>query len=469
MGSPPIDFDIELIRRYDQPAPRYTSYPTALHFRDAFPESVYREQVATSNEDFIPRPLSLYVHIPFCTAPCFYCGCHRLIIHPRRAAAAGEVYLGALLREIDHQASLFDRSREVVQLHLGGGTPTFLADADLARLLAAIDRAFRIDWSERRDFAIEVDPRTATPERIAFLADLGFNRLSLGVQDFDAEVQRAINRIQPPERVAALLEAARGAGFVSVNLDLIYGLPHQTEESFGCTLERVVALRPDRLAIYAYAHLPQRFPAQRRLKEQALPDARTRLSLLRLSVERLTEAGYRHIGLDHFALPGDELARALDRGRLHRNFNGYSTHPECDLVGMGLSSIGLVGDVYVQNARSLPRYLAMIDEGRLPIERGLLMSEDDRLRRAIIQDIMCRMSLRFAEYERRFEVDFRERFASELERLAVLAGDGLIELREDGLSILPRGRFLLRAIAMCFDAYLPREQITRFPSYSRVI
>lgn len=469
MVFPSIEFDAELVRRYDQQAPRYTSYPTAPQFRDDFPEATYREQVAASNEDPIPRPLSLYVHVPFCFSPCFYCGCHRLIVHPRRAASESAAFLRRLVREIELQATLFDHGREVVQLHFGGGTPTFLDDAHLARLMEALGQAFRLDWDDDRDFSIEVDPRTVTPERIAFLADLGFNRLSLGVQDFDPEVQRAIHRVQSVETVAALIEAARDAGFVSVNLDLIYGLPYQTGERFARTLEEVIALRPDRLAIYAYAHLPQRFPAQRHLPQHALPDAEARLTLLGLSIERLSAAGYRYIGMDHFARPEDELARALERGRLHRNFNGYSTHPECDLVGLGPTSIGFVGDTYVQNARSLPRYFTAIDEGRLAIERGLLMSEDDRLRRAIIQDIMCRDGLRFADYERRFDIVFRERFAAEIARLSELARDGLIELDEAGLRVLPRGRLLLRAIAMCFDAYLPRERIAPLARYSRVI
>lgn len=464
-----IAFDPELIRHYDQPAPRYTSYPAATHFRDDFQERSYREQVASSNEDPIPRPLSLYVHVPFCFSPCFYCGCHRLIVHPKRATAEGAEYLRRLIREIELQASLFDPGREVVQLHLGGGTPTFLDDANLARLVESIGRAFRLDWEEDRDFSIEVDPRTVTPERIALLADLGFNRLSLGVQDFDPEVQLAVNRIQPVETVASLLATARAVGFVSINLDLIYGLPNQTRDSFARTLEQVVALCPDRLAVYGYAHLPQRFPAQRHIPAEALPDPETRLALLAIAVERLTEAGYRYIGMDHFARPEDELARAFERGRLHRNFNGYSTHPECALVGLGLSSIGFVGDAYAQNTRSLSRYYAAIDQGRLAIERGLVLSEEDHLRRAIIQDIMCRDEIHFEAYERRFDIVFAERFGAELKQLAELERDGLIELGASGFRILPRGRLLLRAIARCFDAYLSEERVASLPRHSRII
>ncbi|GIX32917.1 MAG: coproporphyrinogen-III oxidase [Lysobacterales bacterium] len=464
-----IAFDPELIRRYDQPAPRYTSYPTATHFRDDFRETSYREQVASSNEDPIPRPLSLYVHIPFCFSPCFYCGCHRLIVHPKRATAEGAEYLRRLIREIELQASLFDPGREVVQLHLGGGTPTFLDDANLARLVEGIGRAFRLAREEDRDFSIEVDPRTVTPERIALLADLGFNRLSLGVQDFDPEVQLAVNRIQPVETVASLLATARAVGFVSINLDLIYGLPNQTRDSFARTLEQVVALRPNRLAVYGYAHLPQRFAAQRHIPAEALPDPETRLALLAIAVERLTEAGYRYIGMDHFALPEDELARAFEGGRLHRNFNGYSTHPECALVGLGLSSIGFVGDAYAQNTRSLSRYYEAIDQGRLAIERGLVLSEEDHLRRTIIQDIMCRDEIRFEAYERRFDIVFAERFGAELKRLAELERDGLIELGASGFRILPRGRLLLRAIARCFDAYLADQRVAPLPRHSRII
>lgn len=462
-------FDADLIRRYDLAGPRYTSYPTAPQFNADFREAEYREHALGSNEDPIPRPLSLYLHIPFCASPCFYCGCHRIIVHPTLAAERSGAYLERLLREVELQGALFDRDRDVTQIHLGGGTPTFFTDAQLGQLMQSIDRHFHLVRDETREFSIEVDPRTVDASKIRMLADLGFNRISLGVQDFNPEVQKAVNREQSLEDTLELMQAARDAGFFSINLDLIYGLPLQTADSFARTLEQVIAARPDRIATYSYAHLPHLFKAQRKIHAEDLPTPAQKLDLLGLTVTTLTDGGYHYVGMDHFALPNDELVRAQLNGSLHRNFNGYSTQAECDLIGMGCSSIASVGDSYSQNAKDLIPYYAEIDHGRLPVVRGLALNADDRLRREVINGLMCRDELSFEPLERAFEIDFSSYFRSELARLRPLQDDGLVELSSNAIRITPQGRLLLRAVAMVFDAYLRPATVTDIPRYSRVI
>lgn len=449
-----IHFDADLIARYDVQGPRYTSYPTAVQFTEAFGEQDYLAAARATNDDPIPRPLSLYVHIPFCASPCFYCACNRVITRdPQRA----EQYLQRLYREIELQATLFDPDRTVEQLHLGGGTPTFLSAAQLAELMGYLDRAFNLCDGENREFSIEIDPRTVYEETFATLAGLGFNRVSFGIQDFDPSVQRAVNRLQSVEDTRLCIDGARRYGFRSVSVDLIYGLPLQTPAGFADTLDTVIDMRPDRIAVYGYAHLPRLFKAQRQINESDLPSPAGKLDLLRLAIERLSAAGYVYIGMDHFALPDDALAVAQRHGSLQRNFQGYSTHAECDLVGLGMSAIGNVGDVYAQNARLLPDYYRALDGGHLPIVRGVKLNSDDRLRREVIQRVMCDGALDFAAIESRFGIVFERYFAAEIRRLRALEADGLVSLTPTGLTVTPVGRLLLRIVAMVFDAYLPRQ------------
>ncbi len=446
-----IHFDPELIRRYDVSGPRYTSYPTAAQFGSHSGPREYMEAARRSNDDPIPAPLSLYVHIPFCESPCYYCGCTRVIT---RDHAKAQAYLSRLYREIELQADLFDWDRTVRQLHLGGGTPTFLSLTELQELMQVLSQSFTFASTREREFGIEVDPRTVTDATLGGLAELGFNRISFGVQDFNPKVQAAVNRIQSQEHTLGLIRTARVVGFVSINADLIYGLPHQTPDSFAQTLDTLIEARPDRLAIYNYAHMPRQFKAQRLISVDALPDAGTKLHLLELTVRKLTAAGYEYIGKDHFALTTDALAEPRHRGTLQRNFQGYSTGAECDLVGLGMSAISFVRDTYSQNAKSLPEYSACMDAGELPVRRGLTMTTDDRLRRALLQQLTCQGRVSFPLYEQHFDIEFRDYFAAELRALAPMAADGLVQMDQNGLALTPVGRLLMRTVAMVFDAYL---------------
>ncbi len=460
-------FDAALVARYDRPGPRYTSYPTAPQFTEAWSERDFRRFAAQSNAQSPPRPISVYVHVPWCFSPCFYCGCNRLIT---RDPAKGERYVERLLAEIDLALPLFAADREVTQLHFGGGTPNFLAPSQLAAVIERVGRHLRLAGGPAADFSIELDPRHVRPGDVADLAGAGFNRASLGVQDFDEGVQRAINRIQSVAGTAAVIDECRRAGFRSVNVDLIYGLPLQTPESFARTLDTVVRLRPDRLAVYGYAHLPGLFKAQRQIRAEDLPDAATRLALLGLAVERLTAAGYEYIGLDHFALPGDDLARAAAEGTLQRNFMGYTTHARSDLVGVGVSAISHVGASYSQNRRDLAGWEIAVEQGRLPAWRGLALGADDRLRAEVIEVLMCRAGIDVRDIERRHAIDFGAYFADSLARLAPLADDGLVTVDREHIRATPRGRYLLRAIAMCFDAYLPAATTANDrPRYSQAV
>jgi len=448
-------FDPQLVARYDVAGPRYTSYPAAPHFHTGFGEADLRAAARASNEDPIPRPLSIYVHVPFCLSPCFYCGCTRLITRDVRKAGP---YLDRLHREIERIAPLFDRDRKVVQLHFGGGTPNFLDEAHMAQLLDALTGQFTFSQEAGREFGIELDPRWCAPEYVRMLARYGFNRVSVGIQDFDPDVQQAVNRIQSVEQTRSVLDTARESGFRSTSVDLIYGLPRQTPDKFARTLDQVIALAPDRVACYSYAHLPERFKAQRQIVAAELPDAPTRLALLGLSVDKLTAAGYRYIGMDHFARPTDDLAIAQDAGTLQRNFQGYSTYGNCDLIGLGMSSISHVGATFSQNARELPQYYAALDAGRMPLVRGIVLDADDAIRADAIQQLMCHGLLEIGAFEQRHRLDFAAYFADELVRLRALESDGLIEVAPDRLTVTARGRFLLRIIAMCFDAHLARSE-----------
>jgi len=459
-----VEFNTELIKRYDVAGPRYTSYPTAVQFNDGFDAEAYRRHTAASNGELIPKPLSLYVHLPFCKSLCYYCGCMKKVTRHTHQA---DHYLTLLDREIELQGELFDHDREVVQLHFGGGTPTFHDDAQLKSLMEQLGRYFALSRDDTREFSIEVDPRTVGVERLAALAGMGFNRISLGVQDIDPAVQKAVNRIQDTESTLAMIEGSRQLGFNSVSVDLIYGLPLQTVESFAATIDTVVAARPNRLAVYNYAHLPHIFRAQRMIDSENIPSPETKLQLMELTISRLIESGYVYIGMDHFALPDDELTIAQREGGLQRNFQGYSTRRECDLVGLGVSSIGKVGDCYAQNIKDILTWQSVVDEGKLPIWRGISLSTEDRLRRRVIESIMCHGEVSFERIEAMFAIDFHEHFAPELLALEQMEADGLLEMSGDDIKVTPPGRLLLRNIAMTFDEYLQEPAET--PRYSRVI
>nr|WP_163501102.1 oxygen-independent coproporphyrinogen III oxidase [Halomonas socia] len=455
-------FDRPLVEKYDRPGPRYTSYPTAPQFHAAFAEDDYRTAAERSNHAETPKPLSVYVHIPFCKSLCYYCACNKVITHNTQRAAE---YLEWLKKEIRVQGALFDESRCMIQLHLGGGTPTYLSNAQLGGLMAALDEAFHFAEPAQREFSLEVDPRTVTPEQIHELYALGFNRLSFGVQDFDREVQEAVNRLQSEEQVMELVQAARDAGFQSVSVDLIYGLPLQTVASFDTTLAKIIALRPDRIAAYSYAHLPELFKSQRMICPEDMPPPERKLELLELTINRLTAAGYVYIGMDHFALPDDELTQARENGTLQRNFQGYSTHADCDMVGLGITSIGKVGDSYSQNVKETAQYQHRLEQGQLPVFRGYRLSYDDRLRGDVINALMCHNRIGFAAIEAAHGIVFRDYFADALEQLQEMAEDGLLAIREDEIELLPTGRLMMRNAAMAFDAYLASSR----GRYSRTV
>jgi oxygen-independent coproporphyrinogen-3 oxidase len=441
--------DAEVLRRFDRPGPRYTSYPTADRFVEAFDATAYQRALETRRTSGRARGLSLYVHLPFCSTICYYCACNKVITKDRARSAKYVRYVG---REIDLVGERLGPDERVGQLHWGGGTPTFLPPDDLRALMGMI--AGRFPLMPDGEYSIEVDPRSASPETIALLAELGFNRLSVGVQDFDEDVQRAVNRRQSFEETAAVIEAARAHGFKSVNLDLIYGLPRQDPGRMGETLAKVQRLAPDRIALYNYAHLPGTFKPQRRIAESELPSAAARIDLAMLAMQTLTEAGYRYIGMDHFALPDDELAQAQRLGHLHRNFQGYSTRAECDLVGLGISAIGAIGPAYSQNVKTLEEYYDRLDRHELPVMRGIELSADDLVRRAVIQALMCHFELAIESIEIAYLVDFERYFAAELADLRELGALGLVEIGDGWITVTPRGRLVVRGIAMVFDRYL---------------
>ena len=448
-----VCFDTDLIVRHGGRGPRYTSYPTALQFSEELTADDYRKNAIASNASGVP--LSLYVHIPFCHTLCYYCGCNKIIT---RNEARVERYIEMLYREIEMQSELFDKSRKIEQLHFGGGTPTYLNEEQLDDLMAKLRSAFSFDESENREFSIEVDPRTVDEHSIRHLAGLGFNRLSLGIQDFDPIVQKAVNRTQTTDDVLNLVLTARESGFESISFDLIYGLPHQTVDSFDTTLDLVIGMRPDRLAVYNYAHLPQRFKGQRMIDDADIPLPEVKLDILHRTIDTLCGAGYEYIGMDHFALPEDELVVARANGTLQRNFQGYSTHRECDLVALGVSAIGSIGNVFAQSAVTTMEYEALIENGQLPIRKGIAVDDDDLLRADVIQALMCYDKLSFEEFGAKHSIDFASYFAAEIERLQPLADDGLIEVDQTGINITQKGRLLLRSIAMVFDRYIDQAQ-----------
>ncbi|MBL8481061.1 MAG: oxygen-independent coproporphyrinogen III oxidase [Rhodocyclaceae bacterium] len=460
--SKDLVFDAGLIRRFDVAGPRYTSYPTADRFVEAFGAEQSAAWLGRRNVGGITRPLSLYVHIPFCNTICYYCGCNKIITKDHGRSAK---YLRYVAKEVALQEAALEGSREVVQLHLGGGTPTFLSHEEMRGLIQMLRSHF--EFHPDGEYSIEVDPRKVDEATVAMLAEVGFNRMSLGVQDFDPAVQAAVNRLQSIEETASVVEAARRYGFKSISVDLIYGLPKQNVISFNRTLEEVLRLAPDRVAIYNYAHLPRLFKPQRRILDQDLPAPEVKLQLLSLAIRRLGDAGFAFIGMDHFARPDDELAVAQRRGRLQRNFQGYSTHADCDLLAFGVSAIGKVGPTYVQNYRTLDEYYDALDNGRLPVMRGIELTADDCLRRSIISSLMCHFELSIESIEIAHLIDFSTYFAPELAELRAMEAAGLLHVDNQWITVLPRGRLLVRAIAMVFDRYLRADrERTR---YSRVI
>ncbi|MGE0331973.1 MAG: oxygen-independent coproporphyrinogen III oxidase [Ramlibacter sp.] len=454
----------ELLRRFDVSGPRYTSYPTADRFVEAFGAADYAQALAQrrAGPAALALPLSLYVHIPFCESLCYYCACNK-IITKHKSKAAG--YLRYLSREIDLHVAELGLGQPVTQLHLGGGTPTFLSDDELRELMAMLRRSFAM--APGGEYSIEVDPRTVSAQRLALLAELGFNRLSFGVQDFDPDVQKAVHRIQPASQVFNLVEEARAIGFDSINVDLIYGLPRQTPESFARTLAQVQQLRPDRIALYAYAHLPERFKPQRRIVPAELPGGAAKVAMLSQSLAAFLAAGYVYVGMDHFALPSDALAVAKRQGRLHRNFQGYSTQPDCDLIGLGVSAIGRIGATYSQNAKTMEEYCDHLDQGRLPVVRGLALNRDDLARRAVIMALMCQGQVLFEPIELAWLIDFKTYFAAELDQLRGLQDQGLVTLDDTGVQVTAQGWFFVRAVAMVFDRYLQADR--NRAKFSRII
>ena len=458
----PLEIDADLIRAYGGNGPRYTSYPTAGRFREAFGAADYRHWLANRNVGGIVRPLGLYVHVPFCDTLCFYCACNKIGTKNHQRAVR---YVDYLEREIAMAAGVLGRDRHIVKMHWGGGTPTFLGEELTDRLMHTLRTAF--DFDRAGEYAIEVDPRKVDAQRVAHLGRAGFNRMSIGVQDFDERVQRAVNRVQSLEQTREVIDAARANGFRSINLDLIYGLPLQTLEGFGRTLERVIECDPDRVALYSYAHLPSMFKPQERIREADLPRADVKLALMTTAIRRLCDAGYVYIGMDHFAKPTDELAIAQRKGNLTRDFQGYSTGGDCDLVAFGTSAIGKLGPTYVQNAKTLDAYYEQVDAGEFPIVRGLQLTADDLVRRAVIQALACRFAVCKESIAIGHLVEFDTYFAAELEDLRRLEDDGLVEIEDDWIQVTPRGRLLVRAVCAVFDKHLrmSRER----GRYSRVV
>ncbi len=443
----------EMLRKFDISGPRYTSYPTADRFVEAFTEESYKQALAQRRIGGMALPLSIYVHIPFCESLCFFCACNKIVTkHHERSTE----YLGYLSREIDLHIAHLGAGQTISQLHLGGGSPTFFSDDELSELMSMIKRSFVLALGG--EYSIEVDPRTVNDQRLEHLSALGFNRLSFGVQDFDEEVQKAVHRIQPAEQVFALVETARRLKFESVNVDLIYGLPKQTPESFSRTLTQIIALRPNRIALYAYAHLPERFKPQRRISEYELPAAPAKIAMLAEALSAFLSAGYVYVGMDHFALPDDALAIAKRQGRLHRNFQGYSTQPDCDLISLGVSAIGRVGATYSQNAKTIEEYYDYLNQGRFPVVRGLALSRDDLVRRAVIMALMCQGELQYESINLAYLIDFKTYFANELEALKALQETGMVVLEDSGIQVTDTGWFFVRAVAMLFDRYLQTDR-----------
>ena len=453
-----VEFDPQLIKRYNKAGPRYTSYPTAVQFNEEYTADTYRKFAEKSNQS--DKDLSLYFHIPFCDTVCFYCGCNKVVTKDRSKAMP---YLERVFKEIEMQAKLFDPARKVNQLHWGGGTPTFISHDEMRQLMAVTRQHFNLHDDDSGEYSIEIDPREVSRDSIKLLRELGFNRMSLGVQDFNPAVQKAVNRIQSREQTMAALTAAREENFKSISVDLIYGLPLQTVESFDQTLDELIEISPDRVSVFNYAHLPERFKPQRRINEEDLPEASVKLEIFRHCMEKLTNAGYVYIGMDHFAKPDDELSIAPQNGELYRNFQGYATHADCDLVGIGITSIGTIANSFAQNVRTMDEYFAKIDAGELAVFRGVEIDDDDLIRRETIMQLICHFKLNFSTIEKRFNINFKDYFSNELERYEVMVEDGLITMDDKSIAVTSKGRLLIRNICMVFDRYIKADdKIERF-------
>jgi oxygen-independent coproporphyrinogen-3 oxidase len=460
-SAPDIEISEELVRKFDKLGPRYTSYPTADRFHAGFTEQTYRSHLDLRSASASNPPLSVYIHIPFCESLCYFCACNKIITkdHPRVSE-----YLRYLDKEMAMVTERLGKDRKTVQLHLGGGTPTFFNADELGQLMTMLRRHF--EFTPDAELGVEIDPRTVQPGTLAMLAGLGFNRNSFGVQDFDPEVQQAVNRIQPLAMVEQAVTESRKSHFQSVNADLIYGLPKQSLESFSRTLDSLIRVSPDRIALYNYAHLPGRFKAQRLIVAQDLPSAELRLQIFLMSMRRLLDAGYVYIGLDHFSKPDDELNKARLDKSLHRNFQGYTTRSECDLIGLGVSAISKVGTSYSQAVRTVSAYYQHLDSGQLPIEKGFELNHDDVMRRDIIMTLMCSAPLEFETIKQRYGIDFNTYFASELERLKPYEEADLITIDASAIRVTPKGRLFVRASGMVFDKYLGQPTTS---TYSKLI
>lgn len=447
-------FDLAIIKKYDKAGPRYTSYPTAPMFHEGIGAADYEATLKRVASD--DAPLSLYIHIPFCNTVCYYCGCNKIVTKQYHRAAP---YLELLLKEIDHVADVMGNTRRpVTQLHFGGGTPTFMSNDQMRTIMEKLRERFHFVPKDQGEFSIEIDPRECDEHTVSVLEEIGLNRMSMGVQDFDPIVQKAVNRIQSEEETMRVLNEARAHGFESMNIDLMYGLPHQTVETFNRTLDTIIEFSPDRIALFNYAHLPHMFMPQRRIDEAAIPSPQEKLNILEHSINKLLDAGYVFIGMDHFAKPDDELTIAQQQGELYRNFQGYSTQADCDLIGLGVTSIGYVGGGFFQNRKDMDGYTAAVEAGDFPVFRGYILSDEDHLRRLVIMRLMCDFALDYSQFEQQFGIDFKMHFADGLSDLARMEGDNLVELRSDGLSVLPAGRLLIRNIAMVFDEYLQKKR-----------
>ena len=457
----PLKWDSNLIRQYDLSGPRYTSYPTAPQFHEIFSAADFNAAVARSNAS--GRPLALYFHIPFCDTLCFYCGCNKVVTNNKGRA---QPYLERMEREMAMQSELFDSARLVTQLHWGGGTPTFISDDEMSWLMAATRKHFTLLDDDAGEYSIEIHPGRVSANTMAHLRKLGFNRVSMGVQDFDFQVQKAVNRYNSVEDVSALVKALRQQEYRSISMDLIYGLPMQTLSSVGETLDRVIELSPDRLSLFNYAHMPHLFKSQGLINQQDLPSAEQKLELLYMAIERLQNAGYVYIGMDHFAKPEDSLVQAQKAGKLQRNFQGYSTHGDCDLLSFGASAISAFGNVYIQNAKRVEHYQKSIDSGAIPFIKGIELTSEDLLRQFVINQLICHFNLSFSAVDSAFFLDSRSHFTKELAQLKLMVDDGLLAITDDGIQVLNAGRLLIRRICMVFDEYLNNSSTIR---YSKVI
>ena len=457
-----------LIQKHQVNGPRYTSYPSALQFSDKFTDQDYLSHVDTSNQFVVPKPLSVYIHIPFCASLCYYCGCNKVV--SRKEGIAND-YLEYLYKEIELQSALYEDDRLLEQIHFGGGTPTYLSPTQLEELLDVLAQHFHLALPNKLELSIEVDPRSVSAQSIAEIIALGFNRISIGVQDFDPEVQVAINRVQSKEQVTSVIDVARRQGVKSVSLDLIYGLPRQTKQSFQQTIDEVIAIKPARISLYHYAHMPNQINSQRLIDESTLPSSSEKIAMFSATIDQLLDAGYVYIGMDHFALADDTLAQARENGGLHRNFQGYSTHAECDIIGLGVSAISHVNDSFSQNTKSISTYKSLLAKAKLPIEKGISLNEDDQLRAEVIQRLMCDGGVDFAQIEEQYHIEFNVYFHKELLSLASFEADDLVQLSKSGFKVTERGRFFLRNIAMLFDVYLPSIglQQVRHSSYSKTL